>query len=48
MLPRTTVTRRLVPRLSQIGPVLACRPLDGTAPPALDRWALTMGDVELL
>jgi hypothetical protein len=45
---RATVTRWPVVRLSQIGPVLACRPLDGTAPPALDGWALTMGDVELL
>jgi hypothetical protein len=33
-----------VPR---IGPVLACRPLDGSAAPALGAWSLTMGDVEL-
>jgi GNAT superfamily N-acetyltransferase len=45
---RATVTRPPVVRLSQIGPVLACRPLDGTVPPAVDGWALTMGDVELL
>jgi hypothetical protein len=42
------VTRAPVVRLPQIGPVLACRPLDGTPPPALGGWALTMGDVELL
>lgn len=34
-------------RAPQIGPVLACRPLDGSAPPALAAWHLTMGDVEL-
>ena len=42
------VTRRRFVRLPQTGPVLACRPLDGSAPPALGEWALTMGDVELL
>ncbi|HEY7107405.1 MAG TPA: GNAT family N-acetyltransferase [Acidimicrobiia bacterium] len=34
-------------RLPRIGPVLACRPLDGSPPPALERWQLSMGDVEL-
>jgi hypothetical protein len=42
------VTRRRFVRLPQTGPVLACRPLDGSVPPALGEWALTMGDVELL
>jgi hypothetical protein len=42
------VTRASRVRLPQTGPVLACRPLDGSTPPALERWALTMGDVELL
>ena len=34
-------------RLPGLGPVLACRPLDGSEAPPLTAWALTMGDVEL-
>jgi GNAT superfamily N-acetyltransferase len=35
-------------RLPGIGPVLACRALAGSFPPAIPDWGLTMGDVELL
>jgi len=41
------VTRDPFVRLPRVGPVLACRPLDGSAAPDLGSWALTMGDVEL-
>jgi GNAT superfamily N-acetyltransferase len=34
-------------RLSGQGPILTTRPLDGTAPLALDAWHLSLGDVEL-
>ncbi|MFI5048151.1 MAG: GNAT family N-acetyltransferase [Acidimicrobiia bacterium] len=34
-----------VPRM---GPVLTCRPLDGSTAPVLADWRLSMGDVELL
>ena len=34
-----------VPRL---GPLLTCRPLDGTTAPPAEEWRLSMGDVELL
>jgi GNAT superfamily N-acetyltransferase len=44
---RKRVTRGPFVRLPGLGPVFACRPLDGDRPPALGEWALTMGDVEL-
>jgi GNAT superfamily N-acetyltransferase len=44
---RRRVTRGPFVRLPALGPVFACRPLDGNPPPALGEWALTMGDVEL-
>jgi len=34
-----------VPRM---GPLLTCRPLDGSAAPTFADWRLCMGDVELL
>jgi GNAT superfamily N-acetyltransferase len=34
-------------RAPRIGPVLTCRPLDGSFPLPLAAWHLTMGDVEL-
>lgn len=46
-LGQVTGGRRFVPLPGQ-GPVLAWRGLDGTAPPGLGRWELSMGDIELL
>lgn len=47
-LDRRLLARDAFVRLPRVGPVLACRPLDGAPPPALSAWALSMGDVELL
>jgi hypothetical protein len=53
---RADYTLRIDPRIAssdpfvrapRIGPVLACRPLDGSFAPPLAAWHLTMGDVEL-
>jgi hypothetical protein len=34
-------------RVPRLGPVFTCRPLDGSMAPPIDRWNLTMGDIEL-
>jgi GNAT superfamily N-acetyltransferase len=44
---RRVVTTDPFVQMPRIGPVLACRPLDGSAAPGLRGWSLTMGDVEL-
>lgn len=35
-------------RAPGLGPILVCRPLDGSDAPALDEWTLSTGDAELL
>ncbi len=44
---RPLVQRGPFLRVPRTGPILAFRPLDGAAPPALHDWSFTMGDVEL-
>jgi hypothetical protein len=34
-------------RVPRVGPILTCRPLDGSVVPPLRDWDLTLGDVEL-
>jgi predicted N-acetyltransferase YhbS len=46
-LDQRRVTRGPFVRLPRVGPVLVCRTLDGSPPPGLSAWGLTMGDVEL-
>jgi GNAT superfamily N-acetyltransferase len=45
---RLVAPREMFVRLPRVGPLLVCRPLDGSPPPPLDAWALDMGDIELL
>ena len=46
-LQRAPLARGPFVRLPRTGPILACRPLDGSAVPGLGAWDLSLGDVTL-